>query len=193
MLRYYRRETENMIVSEGVTRFLNILTHDVILFIVLLTFFKLIISKQEEMTLNEKLGGIIDGTIFNYLHKLNREDRHEFIEYINLSRPELEKLDKIYSEEDIEQTSHNFQITLNGLFMILILCTTILTLIFAIRYICYYDIIRDYGKMLLEIILLFIVVTSFEVLFYFIVAKHYIPLNDTEFTKLAVESFKNNL
>jgi len=172
----------NPLVTKNINFFVNVIVHIFILLTIISTFFFLYISKLGK----EKFHNEIEKIISNNMNKILRDgDKEKYIKNL-LKNLDLEKGKEIFNKpEKWSEIQNNWLVKITG--TVIFILILIMIIILFIVYLFGYRIPIE--SILKENIILFSLIGTVEIGFFFFIARYFIPTKPS----LLLETLLNNL
>lgn len=181
---------ESTFQNDYILRFIiNCILHVAILFTILGAFFIFYISHVEEKAYQKEINSLINDALIPQLNKLD-PDNQQKIKSLLQSLP-LESLQKPYSKTSKWVNINNTWLkrVIWSVVAFLFVLLTGLLLLYYIR--CRGN--MNFGEVLLENIIIFILVGSIEIYFFTTIAAKYIPVHPSLMTEVFIETIKEQV
>ena len=168
---------------------LNIMLHSIILLTFLTVFFFVFISVQERNAFQNELSSLIDTYFTTTLNKIPRD---EVIDKLKNIIPQLDSIKEVYSQDTSFTTERNLLVKFSAGFIILLLVTIALTIIFTLLAGCDKS-MKGLKFIILENIIIFMFIGMIEYMFFTRIAIHYIPSSPSLLISTIIDKLKDEL
>ncbi len=181
-----RRESKSEITFDTIA--VNIVIHCIILFSFLSLFFYLYIANVAEKAMTKEIGKLIEEMIDSKMDKLSYEDKVKAVNSLRMMP--LQSLLKRYEKKDPLKEENNTYNKLTAGIIVLGMIAVLFVMIMTYTYRCNTDIHLEH--ILIENAAVFTFVMAIEFLFFFFIARNYIPIKPSMITTQIVERIKTN-
>lgn len=166
---------------------LNIVLHMMILFTFLSIFFFAYISKVEEQTFKDEIGGLLEKSIMNAM----QAHKEQITPVVHQIKPALVYIQNQYSTPERVTLRTNIMIKFLAAFTVLLLLCIFITIVLTSILECKHSV--PVGKLVIENVILFIFVGIVEYMFFTNIAIKYIPSPPTLLVKTIINRLKEKL
>jgi hypothetical protein len=176
------------------TLIFSLLFHALFLFVALSVLYLFVILPIERNAFNNEIKENINKfdiqtKIKNRLNELDPNSRNLAITAIQTAQPLLKRYEDFYNTPELSTQITNKYLVYLIIAIIIIFILSILLPYLFLRFSCNYTL--PIGEIIMENILLFILVGSFEIGFFWYIARKYIPVQPSTFSNRVVENIKN--